>query len=71
MSCEVHDRLWNEFNERYREHLAACERTRMTPRPSEEYEKARADQRMASRRVRNALKRVNFHVGEHRCNISN
>jgi hypothetical protein len=71
MNCEVYDRLLNELKERNREHIAAAERKRITPRPSEEYEKARADERMALRRERHALRRAKFHVAEHRCNTSN
>jgi deoxyribodipyrimidine photolyase-like uncharacterized protein len=71
MNCEVYDRLWSDFIERNREHIAAAERKRITARPSEEYEKARADERMALRRERNALRRANSHVAEHRCNTSN
>jgi hypothetical protein len=66
MNCEVRDRLLKEHYERNREHIAAAERKRIAP-TSEEYEKARADERMAKRRETNALRQVNFHVAKHGC----
>jgi hypothetical protein len=67
MNCDVRDRLLKEFYELNREHIEAAERVRITPGPSEEYEQARADRRMAKRRQTHALRQLNFHAAKHGC----